>query len=117
MKKIIRLTEGDLHKIVKESMNKILKEAKYDDENLGDELYFAGADKLATKDEIDGLQHDLWYNVMKAFQTANYVFNKTRNEEYIKVVDKLSDALEMLPFDGDNYLKKYIDYGVKYLYP
>jgi len=29
MKKIIRLTESDLHKIVKESVNKILKEANW----------------------------------------------------------------------------------------
>jgi hypothetical protein len=29
MKKIIRLTESDLHRIVKESVNKILKEANW----------------------------------------------------------------------------------------
>ena len=30
MKQRIRLTEGDIHKIVKESVNKILKESSYD---------------------------------------------------------------------------------------
>ena len=28
-KKLIRLTEGDLHRIVKESINRVLKEAAY----------------------------------------------------------------------------------------
>lgn len=30
-KKLIRLTEQDLHKIVKESVNRVLKESKYED--------------------------------------------------------------------------------------
>lgn len=39
-KKLIRLTESDLHRIVKESVNRILKEAKYDYENQAyDEKY------------------------------------------------------------------------------
>ena len=29
MKKIVRLTEGDLHRIIKESVNKLLRENKY----------------------------------------------------------------------------------------
>ena len=31
MKKVIRLTEGDLHKIIKESVKKIIKEGFEDD--------------------------------------------------------------------------------------
>lgn len=39
-KKLIRLTESDLHRIVKESVNMILKEARYDVENqVYDEKY------------------------------------------------------------------------------
>ena len=39
-KKLIRLTESDLHRIVKESVNRILKEVKYDYENQAyDEKY------------------------------------------------------------------------------
>ena len=36
MKQIIRLTESDLHKIIKESVNKILKETRldYDEDNF-----------------------------------------------------------------------------------
>ena len=30
-KKLIRLTESDLHRIVKESLNRVLKESKYED--------------------------------------------------------------------------------------
>ncbi len=33
MKKIIRLTEGDLHKIIKESVKRIIREGDYDIEN------------------------------------------------------------------------------------
>ena len=36
MKKLIRLTESDLHRIVKESVQRILKETRldYDDDNF-----------------------------------------------------------------------------------
>ena len=32
MKKIVRLTEGDLHRIIKESVNRIIKESDYMDD-------------------------------------------------------------------------------------
>ena len=34
MKKLVRLTESDLHKIVKESVNRVLKESYFDDNNF-----------------------------------------------------------------------------------
>ena len=43
-KQIVRLTESDLHKIVKEAVNRILKEAEYD---IDDDRYYGGA--LPTK--------------------------------------------------------------------
>lgn len=54
MKKLIRLTEGDLHKIVKESVRKILKESDYDN-------YFDWAKNSgASPEEIEaaGQRHD-----------------------------------------------------------
>lgn len=54
MKKTIRLTESDLHRIIKESVNRILKESDYDN-------YFDWAKRSnASDDEIDaaGKRHD-----------------------------------------------------------
>lgn len=53
-RKLIRLTESDLHKIVKESVNKILKESNYNN-------YFDWANRSgASDDEIEaaGQRHD-----------------------------------------------------------
>jgi hypothetical protein len=61
MKKIIRLTESDLHKIVKESVNKILKEANwsnaYDDDFMGPNARLEDSypDEYPEKDEEDPL--------------------------------------------------------------
>jgi len=39
MKKIIRLTEGDLHKIIKESVKRILKEDTWFDNHIADNIF------------------------------------------------------------------------------
>ena len=44
MKKIVTLTESDLHRIVKETVNRILKESEYD---IDDDRYYGGG--LPTK--------------------------------------------------------------------
>lgn len=58
MKKLVRLTESDLHKIVKESVNKVLKEDIYADNTLA-KMYglLEDALKLAEKDyfELDSI--------------------------------------------------------------
>jgi hypothetical protein len=64
MKKLIRLTESDLHRIVKESVNRILREAKYDvnsDEwksnfDLGAEPDWYKGDEAQTNKEIAGYE-------------------------------------------------------------
>ena len=104
MKKIIRLTEGDIHKIVKKSVNKILQEAYFnpnddgsdDDDELYDELEAAGATEGATEKQLFGWREDLWIN-------ANYLFNKTRDERYAKIAEAVSNAFEYFP-EGESYM-------------
>jgi hypothetical protein len=111
MKKIIRLTEGDLHKIVKKSVNKILRESYYnpdeddfdDDDELNDELEAAGATGGATEEQLFGWREDLWININKTLQNANYLFNKTRDERYAKIAEAVSNALDYFP-EGESYM-------------
>ena len=57
-KQIIRITESDLHKIVKESVKKILKEYTGDSEEFG--RYDIDADKYnMPDDEYDALQQQI----------------------------------------------------------
>jgi len=111
MKKIIRLTEGDLHQIVKKSVNKILRESYYnpdeddfdDDDELNDELEAVGATGGATPKQIQGWEEDLWININKTLQNANYLFNKTRDERYAKIAEAVSNALDYFP-EGESYM-------------
>ena len=118
MKKIVRLTEDDLHKIVKKSVNKILREAYYnpdsdddlddDDDELDDELEAAGATGEATEEQLFGWREDLWININKTFQNANYLFNKTRDERYAKIAETVSNAFEYFP-EGESYMTRDYD--------
>ena len=117
MKKIFRLTESDLHKIIKKSVNKILHESYYNpsseddfsDEELGDELEAAGATGGATPKQIQGWEEDLWININKTFQNANYLFNKTRDKRFAKISEAISNAFELFPSNADRIYMK-IDY-------
>lgn len=55
MKKRIRLTESDLHRIVKESVNSVLKEANLDDFNYG----FNNFSELQGNDRTSALEQVL----------------------------------------------------------
>jgi hypothetical protein len=56
MKKVIRLTENDLHRIVKESVSKILKETMGAEPGVQNDSFTIAMDKLYTllKDEVGG---------------------------------------------------------------
>ena len=56
MKKVIRLTENDLHRIVKESVSKILKETMGAESGVQNDSFTIAMDKLYTllKDEVGG---------------------------------------------------------------
>ena len=54
MKKIVRLTESDLHKIIKESVKRILREGKYDTPNGGIDSYaFDYDDAIENAESLD----------------------------------------------------------------
>lgn len=52
MKQVIRLTESDLHRIVKESVNKILKESVFDNVSFNDRI----VDKIVDDISSSGAQ-------------------------------------------------------------
>ena len=56
MKQIIRLTESDLHKIVKEAVNKILKEGAFDKYPSEDQMNIALDSNMNTQDDT-GFAH------------------------------------------------------------
>ncbi len=71
--KLIRLTESDLHRIVKESVNKILKEFKGDENMYGDpfekvkEMYSDGNDYI----DFDRLIPDIFNHKLDEFVNNN----------------------------------------------
>jgi hypothetical protein len=76
-KKLIRLTESDLHRIVKESVNKILNEALNE---LDPRTYASYADKrMAQADDA----MDAWYNA-PYIDGRKYYTGKDPNELYRK---------------------------------
>ena len=107
MKRIIKLTESDLHRIVESSAKRILKELKDWDE-LDDELNTVGATGEATPEQINEWEEDLWININKTLQNAQYLFNKTRDEKYAKIEEMVSRALDYFP-DGEQRFAQ-VDY-------
>lgn len=97
MKKIVTLTESDLHRIVKGTVNRILKETEYD---IDDDRYYGGG--LPTKyfqdddfpyDEndlelADGTKvSDLQYgDMLKNIKTNDYAFVERVFDDCINVV-------------------------------
>ena len=80
-----------------------------DDDELHDELTAAGATGEATPEQIQGWEEDLWINVNKSLQNANYLFNKTRDEKYAKIAEMIGNTLELFPENaGSMYMG--IDY-------
>jgi hypothetical protein len=71
-KKLIRLTESDLHKIVKESVNRVLKEAQLNE--LDPRTYAS----LANKRDAQGQN----YKAAKARQAARDAWNKQYGYNY-----------------------------------
>ena len=97
MKKLIRLTEQDLHRIVKESVGMILKEAGYD---IDDDRYYGGGlptkyfqdddfpyeendFELADGTKVTDLQHG---DMLKHIKTNDYAFVERVFDDCINVV-------------------------------
>jgi len=107
-RKIQKLTERDIHNMVKYSVNRLLREKyesfdddDFDEDEENDELEAAGATGGATPEQIQGWEEDLWININKTFQNANYLFNKTRDERFAKISEAISNAFEFFPSNAD----------------
>jgi hypothetical protein len=108
MKRIVKLNETKLRRIINSTVKNILKEG-YKDDDLYYELKDAGATGGATEEQIKGWEEDLWININKTYQNANYLFNKTRDERYAKISEIVSNAFDMFPKNASsNYMT--IDY-------
>lgn len=58
MKKIIRLTEKDLHRIIENSVRRVIRETKNDDIENGEEAYDEDAIDAYADDHIDDDNYD-----------------------------------------------------------
>ena len=84
MKKVIRLTEGDLHRIVKQSVNRVLREMEepYDEyyEDDGDFGYGKRGDKWYQKNKKTGdsidMPSDPWSNRGRANAVRKHWLDK-----------------------------------------
>ena len=97
-KRIIRLTEGDLHRIVKESVNRMLKETEYD---IDDDRYYGGGlpsnyfqdddfpyeeendFELADGTKVEDLQQG---DMLKHIKTNHYAFVERVFDDRIEIV-------------------------------
>ena len=71
MKKIIRLTEGDLHKMIRESVQSILREFDMDDEGntiMPDDEYNKYGDFIGNKYDKEGADMQEYFDDMDAEQ-------------------------------------------------
>lgn len=92
---IRRITEQEIRNISANAARRIVSE-QYDD-GLEDELAYVGATGGATEKEIEGWTEDLWINLNKTLQNANWLFNKTRDEKYARIMDVVAGALDFFP--------------------
>lgn len=130
-KKLIRITENDLHKIIKNSVNRVITEAYKDmdfddgytekhthperretaEDYLKDELSVVGArgtDYSGGADEdIAVSQRDLWVNFNKLISNITYLYNKTRDDNYAKLCNAVADTLELIPFDTSDFERQF----------
>ena len=81
-KKLIRLTESDLHKIVKATLNNIIKEDIWGDDDYED-------DEEMTFDDMENyyLDRSVSYERCEAFRMALAYIKKVDPEYYKKVIE------------------------------
>ena len=114
MKRRIRLTESDLHRIVKESVKRILREGKYDLDNGGFDLHASLTDSAFREPETE----EEFYKKMKerdyydkigvenAFYTHPQSGHSLGARKYVHPEDfykgKEDDVLNQLEIDANN---------------
>ena len=83
MKKQIRLTESDLHRIVKESVQKILKEAQ-----RGKEVFTISAFDIESEEDVSDMQYcsPTYYSVDDAIDTARMFAKSLASDDRVIMV-------------------------------
>ena len=110
-KQVIRLTEGDLHKIIKESVNNVLKEDHQNlpiqniVEYLNDELYYLEVSYDSKKDELTIYSKEK-LGLMDASNSNNLssYFEKLAKE--FKIIEKYTMDTIGFDVDGTNFDKE-----------
>lgn len=99
MKKVIRLTENDIHRIVKNSVNNVLKEGVYTDEELGAQKIFDAAMKAL---QSLGKKANLIAYILNPKNTAvgaNFSYNSQTLEDLLW--QRILNYSRNLPKDGN----------------
>ena len=100
MKKLIRLTESDLHRIVKESVNMILKEVKYG----GESLHGNNPNDWYTLSQIRG------YRDFDKYGDKNYTTKAEYDDEYGKGLRDFYNGLSLDDIDCERSEDGFIPY-------
>ena len=106
MKKIIRLTEGDLHRIVKESVNRILKESDY--RGLSDGHYDM-QEGSTIEDLVKEIEND--YNTASKPFYSRGSYQGGRQGQIDSYLPSMTKAI-VNDFSKDDYLKALKMFGL-----
>lgn len=93
-KQLIRLTEGDLHRIVKESVNRILSEER---PKIIPTKYPSGGHTYLISKELDN--EYTYYHVLRARSSTNFLHKKTG---HLLLKDDLPRNAKLLAYDFTN---------------
>jgi hypothetical protein len=118
MKKLVRITEQDLHNIIKESVNKILREGEYPEEigKLEDDNYYGGGlpepQGKVPKYTCEKQVNQIYQNIKPYLDELADIFNENEFDDR-KVYDEVMDALNVLdslPSIGKQFYTVEYDY-------
>lgn len=90
-KQVIRLTEGDLHRVIKESVEKIVKEGKYDGDFPYD--YYYDEDGYVMDETISEQLYDAQSALSGVLGLINALSNRYNNPRISKTARKISDNI------------------------
>ena len=102
-KKLIRLTESDLHRIVKESVKKILKEGDYHNQQI-----MMAREQRKVKDKAVEVLGRMGFKVRDYRQDNNFMLDVYINN--YSDCEKIRNTLSML-FGVDGYYDMFVKHG------
>lgn len=85
MKRKIRLTESDLHRIVKESVNRVLRESEYDDLEFDETAYDRKGNEIHKGDVV------IWTDPENGRKVKYRVYEEP-NSEMVKMANKYGEC-------------------------